>query len=72
MLQKLLDFDKVCFEGAIVEEERRVGPRGEVFELRWLPGEDTEKWRRRRTVRWERQGKHPTWLFDSVYSIRLF
>lgn len=39
MFKKLLDFDEVCFEGAVVEEERRVGPGGQVFELSWLPGE---------------------------------
>lgn len=39
MFQKLLYFDEVCFEGAVVEEERRVSPGGQVFELSRLPGE---------------------------------
>ena len=39
MFKKLLDFDEVCFEGAVVQEERGVGAGGQVFELRWLPGE---------------------------------
>lgn len=39
LFQKLLDFDEVCFEGAVVEEERRIGAGGEVFELRWLSKE---------------------------------
>lgn len=38
MFKELLDFDEVCFEGAVVEEERRVGAGGQVFELGWLPG----------------------------------
>lgn len=42
MFEKLLDFDEVCFEGAVVEEERRVGPGGQVFELGRLPGKDGE------------------------------
>lgn len=42
LLQKLLDFDEVCFEGAVVEEERRVGARGKVFELRRLPADGGE------------------------------
>lgn len=45
MLKELLDFDEVCFEGAVVEEERRVGPGGQVFELGWLPGNDVERWK---------------------------
>lgn len=43
MFEKLLDFDEVCLEDAIIEEERRVCPGGEVFELSWLPGGDAEK-----------------------------
>lgn len=43
MFKKLLDFDEVCFEGAIEEEERRVSTWGQVFELSRLPGEGTQK-----------------------------
>lgn len=65
MLKKLLDFDEVCFEGAIVQEERRVGPGSEVFELSRLPGDDAKRW----TGRTETEGeKHLTQLFDSVPS----
>lgn len=46
LLQKLLDFDEVCFESAVVEEKRRVSARGEVFELRWLPVDGGERWKR--------------------------
>lgn len=45
MLKELLDFDEVCFEGAVVEEERRVGPGGQIFQLGWLPGDDVERWK---------------------------
>lgn len=38
MFKKLLDFDEVCFEGAVVEEERRIGPRGQVLQFCWFPG----------------------------------
>lgn len=48
LFKELLDFDEVCFEGAVVEEERRVSPRGQVFELSWLPGDDVKRWTGRR------------------------
>lgn len=44
LFQKLLDFDEVCFERAVVEEERRVGAGSEVFELCWLPEDTGERW----------------------------
>lgn len=31
LFKKLLDLDEVCFQGAVVEEERRVSPRGQVL-----------------------------------------
>lgn len=42
MFEKLLDFDEVCLEDAVVEEERWVCPRSEVFELIRLPGHGEE------------------------------
>lgn len=42
MFEKLLDFDEVCLEDAVVEEERWVCPRSEVFELIRLPGDGEE------------------------------
>lgn len=42
LLKKLLNFDEVCFEGAVIEEERRIGPGGQVFELSWLPVDKDE------------------------------
>lgn len=42
MFKELLNFDEVCLECAIVQQERRVGAGGEVFKLFWLPGDDTE------------------------------
>lgn len=53
MFKELLNFNEVCFKSAVVEEERRVCPRGQVFELSWLPGEDTHR---------RNQGQH----FNSV------
>lgn len=46
LFQKLLDFDEVCFECAVVEQERRVGSRGEVLKLRRLPIGGGEGWKR--------------------------
>lgn len=43
MFKELLNFDEVCFKGAVVEKERRVCPWGQVFQLSWLPGEDTDR-----------------------------
>lgn len=48
MFKKLLDLDEVCFQGAVVEEERRVSPRGQVLELGWLPGDDRTMRRKQR------------------------
>lgn len=42
MLKKLFDFDEVCLEGPVVEEERGVSPGGQIFELSRLPGENDE------------------------------
>lgn len=42
MFEKLLDFDEVCLEDAVVEEERWVCPRSKVFELIRLPGDGKE------------------------------
>lgn len=63
MLKKLLDFDEICFEGAIVEEERRVGPGGQVFELSWLPEKDVKRWREKRA------GKGETLVIDGFSSL---
>lgn len=48
LFQKLLDFDEVCFECAVVEEKRGVGAWGEVFELCWLPEGAGEGWKMRK------------------------
>lgn len=40
LFKKLLDFDEVCLEGAVVQEERGVCPGGQVLELCWLPAEN--------------------------------
>lgn len=39
MFKKLLDFDEICFEGPVVEEERGVCTWGQVLELSGFPGE---------------------------------
>lgn len=67
MFKKLLDFDEVCFEGAVVEEERRVGPGGQVFELGRLPGEDGDRWRGRRAGK----GGDICLGYRCIHSIRL-
>lgn len=43
LFKKLLDFDEVCFEGAVVKEERRISPWGQVLELCWLPEREREQ-----------------------------
>lgn len=65
MFKKLFNFDEVCFEGAVVEEERRVGPGGQVFELSWLPG---ERGRQKMEERWGRMWRHRTYEMHSYSS----
>uniref|UniRef100_A0A0E9X7A4 Uncharacterized protein n=1 Tax=Anguilla anguilla TaxID=7936 RepID=A0A0E9X7A4_ANGAN len=36
LLQELLYLDEVSLEFPIVQQERRVGPRGQVFEFCWF------------------------------------